>query len=77
MRYMARLRTSDCDPVGSKDIAARTGVQPNTVHMWQKRGLLPEPRWHASGFPLWDWNVDIVPWLRADARRAHLAPPED
>lgn len=61
------------DPVGEVNIAERTGVQPNTVHAWMKRGLLPEPRFLVGGGrPVWDWNVDIVPWLRSDPRRQHL-----
>lgn len=77
MRDMPRIKTPGCDPVGAKDIAERTGVQPDTVHRWQKRGLLPDARWYVSGAPAWDWNFDIVPWLRASPYRAHLAPPEE
>lgn len=78
MRYMTpRRHPRHCDVVGPKEIAERTGVQENTVHMWRKRQVMPEERWTMSTVPLWCWDDDIVPWLRADPRRAHLAPAED
>lgn len=77
MRYMSRRHLRHCDVVGPQQIAERTGVQTNTVHMWRKRGVMPDVRWQISDVPLWCWTEDIVPWLRADPRRAHMAPAED
>jgi predicted DNA-binding transcriptional regulator AlpA len=54
------------DPVGLADIAERLGVRRQTAKDWKNRGLLPEPRWHVSGSPAWDWS-EIEKW----ARRTH------
>lgn len=64
MRRSARVTA---DPVGPKEIAARLGVRPQTVHMWKYRQLLPEPAWHASGVDLWDWPT-IQAWAIATGR---------
>jgi len=59
--------TCTCQPVGEREIAPLLGVQPNTVHQWRKRGLLPEPRWTVSGMPAWD-QAEIEAWARATGR---------
>jgi len=56
-----------CDPVGADDIAQRLGVQANTVHIWRKRGLLPEPKWTVSGRPCWNWP-DVEKWAKETKR---------
>ena len=53
----------DVDPVGIKDIAERLGVKQQTAAMWNHRGILPTPKWEASGIPLWDWP-EIEAWHR-------------
>ena len=55
------LTDMSADPVGIKDIAERFGVKQQTAAMWNHRGILPEPRWFASGMPLWNWP-DIKKW---------------
>lgn len=55
------------DPVGLAEIAERLGVQPNTAHAWNKRGLLPEPRWRLAIGPVWDWR-DVEAWARETQR---------
>lgn len=55
------------DPVGLSDIADRLGVARPTVKAWKQRGLLPEPKWRASGGPLWDWP-QIERWARKTGR---------
>lgn len=56
-----------CDPVGQTEIAARLGVQPNTVNMWRKRELLPPPDWTISGVPAWNWRT-ILKWAQRTGR---------
>ena len=41
------------DLVGPQEIALWLGVQANTVHQWNKRGLLPAPLLTISGVPIW------------------------
>jgi hypothetical protein len=53
------------DPVGAVDIARRLGIPADTVHVWTKRGVMPEPRFYLKLGPLWDWNTDVVPWLQS------------
>ena len=55
------------DPVGLSDIADRLGVARQTAKSWNHRGLLPEPKWRASGGPLWNWP-DIERWARKTGR---------
>lgn len=71
------------DPVDAAEIASRlrnpdTG-QPfgrPSVEQWNRRHPdFPEPRWNRAR-KLWDWGLDIVPWLIATGRAAML-PPTD
>lgn len=55
------------DPVGTRDIAERLGVKPQTVAQWKVRGLMPEPRWTVSGQPCWEW-ADVLEWAKASGR---------
>ena len=52
------------DIVGAKEIAERLGIPENTVHMWSKRRLLPEPDGTVSGMAAWRW-VTIRNWLQS------------
>lgn len=73
-RVCDRTSPVDCSKhvlVGPCDIAKRIGVPADTVHKWGNRGALPEPRWVRGIGPIWDWNLDIVPWLQGDPRRRH------
>lgn len=55
------------EPVGVKEIAERLDVQPNTVHVWRHRRVLPEPKGSVSGDPVWDWP-DIEAWAEETGR---------
>lgn len=60
--------TSQCDPVGAVEIAARAGVARATVDQWRIRHAdFPEPRWTVGGRPAWNWD-DVEPWLRSTGR---------
>jgi predicted DNA-binding transcriptional regulator AlpA len=52
------------DIVGAKEIAERLGIPENTVHMWRKRGVLPDPEGTVSGMPAWRW-LTIRNWLQS------------
>ncbi|MDA8311401.1 MAG: hypothetical protein M0Z46_12475 [Actinomycetota bacterium] len=52
---------SRIDPVGPSEIAGRLGVVKGTALAWCQRGVLPPPRWRASGIPIWNW-VDVAAW---------------
>jgi hypothetical protein len=52
------------DVVGAKEIAERLGIPENTVHMWRKRGLLPNAEGVVSGMPAWRWTT-IKNWLQS------------
>lgn len=67
-RYSADV-PRNADPVGLADIAQRLGVERQTAKTWKLRKLLPEPAWHASGSPLWDWP-DIERWAKKTGRLA-------
>ena len=60
--------SSQCEPVGGLEIAARLGVRRETVAMWKIRGLLPASRWTVSGEDAWDWTLDIEPWAARSGR---------
>lgn len=62
----------DMEPVGLKEIAEMLGVQENTARVWRKRGVLPEPKWWASGVPLWN-RADIIKWHEKRDARKHDA----
>jgi hypothetical protein len=62
------------DVVGEKEIAERLGVPANTVHVWRKRGVLPEPDGFVSGMPAWDWST-IRNQLRATGNVPELRHP--
>lgn len=66
---MKNMRVIDADPVGIAEIAQRTGRKGNTVSLWNMHGVFPSPRWYVSGFPAWDWNVDVLPALRLAGKR--------
>lgn len=53
--------------VSSHEIADRLGVKPQTVHMWQWRGLLPAPDWSLRIGPVWRWER-IEEWAEATGR---------
>lgn len=57
----------DCDPVGLIEIAARLGVQRNTVDVWRQRDLLPQPDWTVGGRPAWNWPT-IRSWAEQTGR---------
>jgi hypothetical protein len=68
---LTRTTATDADPVGLADIAERLGLQRQTPAVWRQRySEFPEPRWWVSGWPAWDWNLDIRPWLKATGRAA-------
>ncbi len=60
--------------VGEKEIAERLGVRPNTVHVWMKRGVLPQPDGLVSGMPAWNWST-IRERLRASGTLPDLRHP--
>jgi excisionase family DNA binding protein len=54
----------DHDWVDIAEVARRLGVQVPTVYMMKQRGTLPPARLTVGGrHPVWDWNLDWVPWL--------------
>ncbi len=64
------------DPVGAAEIAERLGFKRQTVSVWRQRyETFPQPRWVVSTYPAWDWNLDILPWLRSTGRDHLLSPP--
>jgi hypothetical protein len=58
---------TNCDPVGTVEIAERLGVTRRTVETWRYRQLLPEARWTVGGGPAWQWR-DIERWARETGR---------
>ncbi len=62
------------DVVGEKEIAERFGVPSNTVHVWRKRGVLPNPDGFVSGMPAWHWST-IKERLRATGTMPDLRHP--
>ena len=64
---MRPVKPSDCDPVGSDDVAQRLGVKRNTVSMWRHRGVFLEPTWTVSGRPAWNWP-DVLDWAKRTGR---------
>lgn len=65
-RYMTQTRVTrahTCTPVGTRDIADRLDLRPNTVAVYKTRGLLPPERWTISGLPVWCFEHDIEPEL--------------
>jgi transposase len=62
------------DVVGAKEIAERLGVPANTVHVWRKRGVLPEPDGFVSGMPAWKWAT-IRNRLRSSGNLPKLRHP--
>lgn len=81
MPRTVKLTALNADPVGSVDISTRLGLSRQAVHKWSERRPTtgyPEARWSVSGNPVWDWNVDIVAWLRATGRPyRRVDVPED
>lgn len=64
-----KLTAAVADPVGAAEIAERAGVRRQTVAIWRMRHEdFPEARWVVSGYPAWDWNLDVVPWLIGTGR---------
>jgi predicted DNA-binding transcriptional regulator AlpA len=58
-------RMRQCDPVGAVEIAARLGVQRNTVDHWRQRDIgFPPPRWAVGGRPAWNFD-DVERWFNA------------
>jgi hypothetical protein len=61
------------EPVDAATIAARLGVNPDTVHTWRKRTKrgdnvgLPNERWTFSGIPVWEWT-EVLVWAGASGR---------
>ena len=49
------------------EIAERLGVSKQTVARWRRRGLLPEPDFHAGDKPAWDWH-GVEEWAQATGR---------
>ena len=68
-------RLAHGDRVGLVDIARRLDLNLGTPKKWKDRGLLPEPRWHVSGGPVWDWS-DIAVWLEGSGRPNPYRPVE-
>lgn len=61
-------REYECDPVGTREVAQRIGVQERTVHMWGHRGRLPEPDWPSiNGYRAWNWAT-ILWWAGETGR---------
>ena len=78
-RRMARSRSQafvESFPVGAAEIAERLGVEPQTVHTWRQRGVLPEPRWTVSGKPAWEW-AEIEQWAIRSGRLRERDPHAD
>lgn len=71
------------DPVGVMEIAQRSGYPAETVGHWKYRSTrgqmpanpFPKARWIVSGEDAYDWNLDILPWLRRTGRADRLAGP--
>jgi hypothetical protein len=55
--------------VGISEIAARAGVQPNTVKVWRQRHHdFPPPAAQLAMGPVWFWP-DVEPWVVAQLKR--------
>jgi hypothetical protein len=50
-----------CPVLGINDIAQLLRVQPDTVHKWRKRDLLPAPPWSVNGLPAWP-REQVIRW---------------
>ena len=55
------------DPVGVAEIAARLGVERQTVDKWRTRKILPAPTWTVGGRPAWSWPV-VEGWAKESGR---------
>lgn len=58
---------TDCDLVGTEEIAAMLEVERRTVNVWKQRGRLPDPFATISGTPIW-LRADVVAWAKSTDR---------
>lgn len=60
------------DPVGLKEMSARSGTHHSGVRVWMAQRGFPRPRWVVSGRPAWDWP-DVAAWLARTGRTPKVA----
>lgn len=59
----AAERAMGLDLAGVAEVAARAGVERDTVHAWRQRHAdFPAPRYELAMGPVWHWP-DIAHWL--------------
>lgn len=61
------MARTDCDLVGTEEIADMLRVERRTVNVWKQRGRLPDPFATISGTPIW-LRPDVEAWARATNR---------
>lgn len=62
------MSTTEVEPVGVVEIAARLGVTRRAIDKWRQRGLgFPAPAWTVGGRPAWRWS-DVETWARDTGR---------
>ena len=64
---MTIVQAAAADPVGVVEIAARLGVERQTVDKWRTRKILPAPTWTVGGRPAWSWPV-VEGWAKESGR---------
>lgn len=64
---MATLSAGRDAPIGPQEIATLLDVKVDTVHTWQRRRIMPAPKWIISGVPLWT-RSQINQWAQATGR---------
>lgn len=55
----------------AKELAARLGVSPQSVHRWRDEGAIPEGLWRRCGFKLVYFRPESVAWLQERFDEAH------
>ena len=61
------MTTKTIDLVSAKEIAQRLDVRPQTVHVWQHRGIFPPPDIRLGVGPIWHWAT-IEAWAKQTGR---------
>lgn len=82
------LTIDQLDLVSIQEIAERLDCPRVTVEKWRQRSkayresatpewAFPEPRWTLAGRGVWEWTLDILPWLTATGRDWYTDPKAD
>lgn len=53
--------------LGPQEVADLLGCHRDTIRVWRRRRILPEPATHISGMPVWQRET-IVGWAKETGR---------